>query len=686
MSKTLLVVFAILLPLKLLSQTSIYNVSDFGAKGDGHADDAVAIQKAIDKCSQKGGGQVYFPSGHVFVSGPLKLKSNVDIHLDANSCLKANPDDKIYKLSAFGKNEGEGMMWIYSDGGENISITGKGTIDGNGISFMGAELSDSYELKPVTTFDPRPHVLTLVGIRNLTIRDVTIRNGAYWTVHLVGCNDVAIDGINLLNNLKIRNGDGIDIDHSRNVRIANCHITSGDDCICLKNRREFEQFGSCKDIVVTNCVMSSRSCAIKIGSENMDSISNVLIDNCIIKASNRGLGIQNRDEGTVTDVTFSNIQLDCRLWSDVWWGKAEPIYVTSYPRANGNNKDANWRFPKGKTEGSCGEVSRIFFNNITGVSENGCFIGGDTNDKVNHVYINNVNLLLHSNGQYKGGIYDKRPCKGEGFVSDKVYGIYIDNASDVEINGLKVLHEGIDFGGDVKRNEIEVVVHRGANHLAPENTVASALKAIEHGAKWIEVDVRSSKDGVLYNLHDATLDRTTNGKGDISQRKSDYIDNLDAGSWFDAKYQGVCVPRISDMMTMLQGKANIFFDVKDCNLPQLVQMVRAKGYTDKSFFWFGDKSMLEAFVKLAPEMKIKVNASDISKIEEWMKICKPSIIEVAVDNITDELRTYCHSHGIKIMAAVQGEDAANYEKAIDAKADMVNIDQPEVFQKIRHAR
>ena len=68
---------------------------------------------------------------------------------------------KSIRLSTFGKNEGEGMMWIYSDGGENISITGKGTIDGNGISFMGAELSDSYELKPVTTFDPRPHVLTL---------------------------------------------------------------------------------------------------------------------------------------------------------------------------------------------------------------------------------------------------------------------------------------------------------------------------------------------------------------------------------------------------------------------------------------------------------------------------------------------------------------------------------------------
>ena len=160
--------------------------------------------------------------------------------------------------------------------------------------------------------------------------------------------------------------------------------------------------------------MSSRSCAIKIGSENMDSIYNVLFDNCIITASNRGLGIQNRDEGTVTDVVFSNIQLDCRLWSDVWWGKAEPIYVTSYPRANGNHKDANWRFPKGQIEGKCGEVSRIYFNNITATSENGCFVGGDVEGKVKDIYFNNVRVNL--TGSASDLLMDKRPCKGDGFI------------------------------------------------------------------------------------------------------------------------------------------------------------------------------------------------------------------------------------------------------------------------------
>lgn len=418
--------------------TQVYNIMDYGATGDGRTDDTQAVQQAIDACSQAGGGTVLVPAGHTFLCSPFKLASYVDLHLAPNSCLLANPDESVYTESAFGENRGEGMMWISGKDLKNVSITGTGTIDGNGVAFMGKELEDSYELKPVTDFDPRPHVLTLTNIEKLVIRDITIRNSAYWTVHLIGCRDASIDGISIRNNLKIRNGDGIDVDHSKDVRISNCFIESGDDCICLKNRREFEQYGTCEDVVVSNCTMTSRSCAIKIGSENMDSINRVLFTNCIIKDSNRGIGIQNRDEGTVTNVIFSNMTVDCHFFSDVWWGKSEAIYVTSYPRAVGNHKDAGWRFPKGATQGECGEVSHIYFHNIRCTSENGVFVGGDTPDKVHHIHFDQVWLDLQKKTAYEGGIYDKRPCQGEGFLRGNTYGFYFHTASDIQMKSCEV--------------------------------------------------------------------------------------------------------------------------------------------------------------------------------------------------------------------------------------------------------
>ncbi len=416
-----------------LHNSDIYNIEKYGAVSDGKTDNADKIQKAIDECAAAGGGTVVIPAGKTFLCGPIHVASNVNLLLESNSCLLANPDESVYTESAFGENRGEGMMWISGKDLKNFSISGLGTIDGNGVAFMGKELEDSYELKPVTDFDPRPHVLTLVNASNVRISGVTFCNSAYWTVHLIGCCDVAISDISLLNNLKIRNGDGIDIDHSRKVRINNAFIESGDDCICLKNRREFEQYGSCHDVVVSNCIMTSRSCAVKIGSENMDSIYNVHFSNCIITDSNRGIGIQNRDEGTVTDVVFDGMTVDCHLYSDVWWGKSEPIYVTSYPRAVGNHKDAGWRFPKGATQGRCGEVSHISFSNIDCKSENGIFVGADSLGRVKDIVFDDINLRLTTLTDYPKGVYDRRPCVGDGFIKDKTFAFMCQNVEGVKI-------------------------------------------------------------------------------------------------------------------------------------------------------------------------------------------------------------------------------------------------------------
>ena len=413
-----------------------YNITEFGAVGDGITDNAKAIQQAIDACSENGGGLVLVPAG-VFMTGPFNLKSYVEFHVSAKARLLANPDEMVYTQSAFKENYGEGSIWMGGKDAVNVTISGQGTIDGNGPAFMGTEEKAAYVLKDFDTFDRRPHLFTPINFQNLIIKDVTFKDSAYWCLHLVGCNDVVIHGIKLLNNLKIRNSDGIDPDHSKNVRISDCYIESGDDCICPKTRREYEEYGPTENITVTNCILKSTSCSIKLGSENMDAIRNVVISNCIIRSSNRAIGIQNRDEGVVENIIFDNIIIESRLFDNVWWGKAEPIYVTAFKRQPGNARDANWRFAKGQTSGKVGTIKNVLFSNITAKSENGVFVGGEEG-KIENIRFQNIQLEINKKTQYKGGIYDLRPSDTVGILESGSSGFYFDTASNIQLRNCSV--------------------------------------------------------------------------------------------------------------------------------------------------------------------------------------------------------------------------------------------------------
>jgi hypothetical protein len=130
--------------------------------------------------------------------------------------------------------------------------------------------------------------------------------------------------------------------------------------------------------------------------------------------------------------------IESHLFSDVWWGKAESIYITAYRRASGNNKDANWRFPKGAVEGRVGEVKNIYFSNIKCTSENGVYVSAESNDKISNIVFDNVDILISKTTNIPGAVYDRRPCAVEGFVKGSTSGFYFDAAKSITVRNCSV--------------------------------------------------------------------------------------------------------------------------------------------------------------------------------------------------------------------------------------------------------
>lgn len=412
---------------------SDFVITAYGAVGDGTVDSTPALQAAINACHGAGGGRVVVPAPGVYLSGPFQLKSWVELHVEANATIRAIVDEACYTEPPF-QNRSEGSMWISARGAEHIAITGLGTLDGRGTAFMENETPTHYNYKFVDGVDLRPHLLTLIGCRHITIRDVTFADAAYWCVHPAGCQDVVIDGVRIYNSLKVRNCDGIDIDHCRDVRISNCLIESADDCICIKNRRDFAEYGPCEHITITGCVLTSTSCALKLGSENVDAMRDIVVVACVIKASNRCLGIQNRDEGSIENVLFSDIVIESRLFADVWWGKSEPIYVTAFKRAPGTL----YRFKSGATSGEIGPVRNIRFRNIVCRSEGGVYVSGCAESRITGLVFDDVRVEIDKTSKHRGGLLDRRPCDVEGIVAAPTAGFRIQAADDVTLRNCRV--------------------------------------------------------------------------------------------------------------------------------------------------------------------------------------------------------------------------------------------------------
>ncbi|MFW5840852.1 MAG: glycoside hydrolase family 28 protein, partial [Planctomycetota bacterium] len=368
---------------------AIYNIEKYGAHGDGKTLDTQAIQDAINAAHKDGGGTALIPAGRTYLSGSIWMKSNVELQVERGATLLSSDKPDDFPAYAFPKAKKQ-SAFIAAEGADNIAVTGGGVIHGNGRAFM--KTTDRYHWKGIKE---RPMTVAFSECTNLTFRDITFKEAANWTLNLSECEDVLISGIRILNDTRLPNCDGIDPDHCRNVRISDCHIEAGDDCIVIKNRAEAPDGGPSENIVVTNCTLCSTSTAVKIGTESIDDFRNITFQNCVIRSSNRGLSIQLRDHGTVENILFANCIIETRYFSPNWWGRAEPIYVTAIHRAPGTK---------------LGKVRNVRFSNCLCRSENGVFIAGSEDSPIQDLTLDNVRVEIDKWSKWPGGIHDRRPC------------------------------------------------------------------------------------------------------------------------------------------------------------------------------------------------------------------------------------------------------------------------------------
>ncbi|NOK57916.1 MAG: hypothetical protein GFH25_541186n180 [Chloroflexi bacterium AL-N10] len=404
-----------------------FNILDFGARGDGQSNDANAIQQAIDACHATGGGTVLVPAGRSYLSGTIMLKSHIELHVERGASIVGSGkwDDYTYKTNVGALSGGSvdaerpaSSMLIMAEEAEHIAITGGGEINGSGRLFIEEETAYIYRM-----CEERPFTIFLIGCHNVTVRDVTIRDGALWTLRLSGCQDVLIHGIRILNDLKLPNNDGIDLDRCRNVRISDCHIVTGDDCICLKACEETFRFGPCENITVTGCTLMSTSSALIIGAECCSPIRNVIFDACVVQSSHRGLAIHLSEFSVVENVLFSNMVVETRIFHEQWWGRGEPIYVVAMPWTDQHD---------------IGRVRHVRFRNVLCRSENGVFVYGWTPDQIEDVVFEDVRVEVDKWSKWPSGQHDLRPCPGEGLRAHPTAGFFLQNARHVTLRNCEV--------------------------------------------------------------------------------------------------------------------------------------------------------------------------------------------------------------------------------------------------------
>lgn len=352
---------------------NVCDVRDYGATGNGRTKDTQAIQKAIEACAQKGAGVIYFPPGN-YLAGAITLKSNLTLHIEAGATLLASTEVEDYPLVAnpWQPETRQAAALINGDGLENVTITGRGTIEGQGkLSYWigpertrpvegdlwGHHASQKYDTgyfggKVVPSGDaywgPRkanqaqgsaetrrqyahPRLIKLVRCTNVLVEGLTLQNSPGWTINPVFCERVVFRGLTINNPMDSTSTDAFDLESCRDVHISDCTLGAGDDLVTIKSGSEpagLRVNKPCENITVTNCTMLHGHGAIVIGSETSGGVRNVTVSNCVFRGTDRGFRLKTqRGRGGVVDgLVASNI-----IMEDV----IEPFGITLYYSSRG---------------------------------------------------------------------------------------------------------------------------------------------------------------------------------------------------------------------------------------------------------------------------------------------------------------------------------------------------------------
>ncbi|SNT44125.1 Glycosyl hydrolases family 28 [Granulicella rosea] len=360
-----------------------YDVTKYGAAGDGSTVDTAAVQKAIDTAASRGGGRVILPAGKRFLCGGLILRSGIEFHLGSDAVLLANTDPADY---------GTLKAMLNCDGAQGLKITGPGALDGQALKFMTAydETDERWEPKAF-----RPRMFSLVRAKDMEITSVSFGGAPNWGLHMLGCERVLVDGLRVRNYMNVPNCDGIDPDHCRDVEIRNCDIVGADDSIVIKTSEQKEDYGPSRNITVKDCVVSSRDSGLKVGTETFGDISKILFERCKVLSAGRGPTITHRQPGNIEDIEFRDIEIvAAEHHAARWWGWGEAISITAWPRT---------------ADGKVGSLRNIRLRNIHGRAENSVRIDGQKDQPIEDVLLEKIDITIDKWTKYPGGKFDNRP-------------------------------------------------------------------------------------------------------------------------------------------------------------------------------------------------------------------------------------------------------------------------------------